>query len=177
MYTILVQMGEEKWTMEAMHLACALARSAWGSGARVALLRLMEVQQLSYLGTSFGEVPPDEAEFRRLKEYNATAEDYGVVFAVHSMQCVSRLDAVVQAADELDAVVVFARVGPSRFAFWQRFQVWNLQRRFRRKQCQLFTLDQPVGSLEWMPSITVRAVVPRQPQPGLPPQPVQDQQP
>ena len=171
MVTILVQMAEEKWTMEAMHLACALAR---GSGAQVALLRLIQVQHPAYLGTSFGDKPPDEREYHRLKEYAATAEDYGIVLAVNSIQCLSPMDALVDAVDQLGADILFAHLAPSRIAYWRRFLVWNLGRRLGQKRCQLFTLDQPVGFIEWMPTITVRAIAPDKPQPKLPHLPMQN---
>lgn len=155
MVTILVQMAEEKWTMEALHLACALARS---TAAQVALLRTIQVPHPGYLGTTFGDKPPDKAEYHRLKEYAATAEDYRINLEVHSMQCLSSLDAVVEAADSLDAVVVFAQVLPSRIVYWRTFQIWNLRRRLALKHRQLFTLDQPRSILEWTPSIVVRAI-------------------
>ncbi|MEO8608199.1 MAG: hypothetical protein ABI690_09975 [Chloroflexota bacterium] len=171
MVTVLVQMAEEKWTMEAMHLACALAR---GSGAQVALLRLVQVQHPSYLGTSFGNKPPDKREYGRLNEYTATAEDYGIALDVHSMQCLSAMDAVVDAVEQLEAVILFAHVAASRIHYWRKFQVWNLGRRLVSKHCQLFTLDQPVGFIEWMPTITVRAVAPNKPQPKYPHLPLQN---
>ena len=171
MVTILVQMAEEKWTMEAMHLACALAR---GTGAQVALLRLIQVQHPSYLGTSFGNKPPDAHEYRRLNEYAATAEDYGITLDVHSMQCLSTTDAVVDAAEQLEAVILFAHVAPSRIGYWRRFRVWNLGRRLAAKHCQMFTLDQPIGFIEWMPTITVKAVVSSTAQPKFPHLPVQN---
>jgi hypothetical protein len=174
MVTILVQMAEEKWTMEAMHLACALAR---GSGAQVALLRLIQVQHPSYLGTSFGNKPPNQREYHRLNEYSATAEDYGIALDIHAMQCLSATDAVVEAVDHLQADIVFAHVASIRISYWRRFQVWNLGRRLASKRCQLFTLDQPVGFIEWMPTITVKAVAADKPQPKFPHLPVQNNHP
>jgi hypothetical protein len=171
MVTILVQMAEEKWTMEAMHLACAVAR---GSGTQVALLRLIQVQHPSYLGTSFGNKPPDERDYHRLNEYAATAEDYGIALGIHSMQCLSAMDALVDAADQLEAVILFAHVAPSRIGYWRRFQVWNLGRRLAQIHCQLFTLDQPVGFIEWMPTITVKAVVSNKPPSKFPHLPLQN---
>src|SRR5258708_6356199 len=142
MYTILVQMAEEKWTMEAMHLACALAHS---TGAQVALLRLVQVQHPSYLGTSFGNRPPDKTEYQRLKEYAATAEDYGAGLTIYWMQCLSSLDALVEAADNLDATIVFAHVIPTWLPFWRKFQVWSMKRRLITNRRQLFTLDEPTS--------------------------------
>ncbi|MBZ0288788.1 MAG: hypothetical protein K8I30_14315, partial [Anaerolineae bacterium] len=174
MSIILVQIADEKWTMEALHLACALARS---TGAQVALLRLIQVRHLSYLGTSFGNTPPDNREYQLLKEYAATAEDYGVPLTIQSMRCVSVMDALVEAVDQLESVILFAHIAPTRISYWRRFQVWNLGRRLALKRCQLFTLDQPVGFIKWMPAVTVRAIVSDKPHPSVPHVPVQDKHP
>jgi hypothetical protein len=171
MYTILVQVAEEKWTMEAMHLACALAHS---TKAQVALLRLVQVRHPGYLGTYFGNRPPDKAEYQRLKEYTATAEDYGAELTIYWMQCLSSLDALVEAADNLDATIVFACVIPTRLPFWRTFQVWNMKRRLMTNHRQLFTLDKPTSIMEWTPSITVKAIPARQPHPQYSQEPVQD---
>ena len=153
MYTILVQLAEEVWTMKALHLACTLARTV---GGEVALLRLMQVDQPGFLGTPFGNQPPDERERRNFEEYAATAEDYDVPMTLVSMQCMSSLEAVADAAEQLDAKVVFAHVPPSRIPYWRRFQVWNMQRALR-PQRQLFTLDQPISTIGWSPAMTVKA--------------------
>lgn len=155
MTNILVQMAEENWTMQALHLACALARN---SNSEVVLLRLMQVQNPNLLGTSFGGHSPNDQEYENLQEYAATAEDYGVSLVIQPMQCISALDAIVDAAEQLDTVVVFAQVLESRIPYWRRFQVWNLERRLRNQRRQLFTLDQPFDHIEWTPSITVTAV-------------------
>jgi sugar phosphate isomerase/epimerase len=157
MYTLLVQMADEQWTMSALHLACALARSVDG---KVVLLRLMQVRHPSYLGTEFGDKSPDEREYQNLKEYAATAEDYGLQLVVQPMQCATSLDAVVDAAEQLDAFVVFAHVPETRFAYWRRFQIWNMERRLHSQHRQLFMLDRPVADIRWMPSITFNAPAP-----------------
>jgi hypothetical protein len=157
MRTILIQMADDDWTMHAMHLACALARNV---EAKIALLRLIHVQHPSYLGTSFGNLPPDNQEYQHLQEYAATAEDYGVELTVYAMQCMASLDAVAEAAANLDAALVFAQVPSSRVPSWRKFQIWNLERRLRMEHCQLFTLDQLPGTIEWVPSITVKAPAP-----------------
>jgi hypothetical protein len=153
MYTILVQKADDNWTMQALHLACAMARN---TGANVALLRLTQVQHLSYLGTPFGNNPPDHEEQNRLKEYTLTAEDYGVELTHYSMQCTTPLDAVVEAAEQIEARVVFAQVPASRISYWRRFQLWSVKRRMHAGCRELYTLDQPIGVQEWAPAITVK---------------------
>jgi hypothetical protein len=157
MYNIMVQMAEEGWTMHALHLACALARN---TGAKIMLLRLIAVQNPGLLAASMNPSSPTEREYASMEEYAATAEDYDVELVVQPMQCVNGLDAIVDAAEQLDALVVFAQVSDSHIPYWHKFQVWNLERRLRLQRRQLFTLDQPIDNIEWTPSITVTAVAP-----------------
>ncbi len=151
MDTILVQMTNKTWTLRALHLACALARS---NGARIVLLRLMQVQHLSYLGTEFGSTPLSQREFAAWHEYAATAGDYGVELVRLSMQCWSVLGAVADAADHVDAQVVFAHIPPSSIPFMGRLQRWSLLRRLSRANRQLFTLEQSDGNSN-PPSIVI----------------------
>lgn len=153
MQTILVQMADKRWTTQALHLACALARN---NQAQLVLLRLMQVEHISYLGSNFGEVAPTHAEYNDLQEYHATAEDYGVDLTLTQMQCIEPFEAVVEAAEHLDANVVFARVLPSRIPYLHRLRLWWLEKRFAAEKRQLYTLDQPSSDGARAPSITVK---------------------
>jgi hypothetical protein len=157
MKKIMVQVANKSWTMEALHLACAMARSGETS---ISLVRFMEVGHPSYLGTSMGSIAPTAQQYQELKDYQETSEDYGVELDVCSIQCLSALDVVAQAADELQADVVFARVPESSIPYWRKFQVWNLERSLKGQHCQLYTLDKPANVSEWVPSVTVKAGVP-----------------
>jgi hypothetical protein len=150
MEPILVQMATDEWTMQALHLACAIARN---NDTQVALLRLIQLEHASYLGTCMGDRQPNHDEYQRLREYAATAEDYGIELTVQSMQCLTLLDAVVQAAEQLNAQLVFAHVADSRIPYWHQAQVWNLERRLHSEGRQLFTLEKPV-TVNWRPPTT-----------------------
>ena len=152
--TILVQIADDAWTFQAIHLASALARN---SDAKLVILRLASVRHLSYLGSDIGKKPVTSDEYARLRNYEATVEDYGVKLVVASMQCVSELDAVAEAADQLDAQVVFARVPESRIPYWQQYQVWKLERRLRQRI--LYTLTNPLRMPNWAPHIMVNTPV------------------
>jgi hypothetical protein len=154
MKKIMVQVTNKEWTMEALHLACALARN---SDTVITLVRFMEVGHPSYLGTNMGNRAPTPAEYQELRDYQATAEDYGVNLEMRSIQCLSPLDVIAQAAEELEATVVFARVPESAIPYWRKFQIWNLERTLKGQQCQLYTLDKPADVTEWVPSVTVKA--------------------
>jgi hypothetical protein len=156
MKKIMVQVTYKNWTMEALHLACAMARDGETS---ITLVRFMEVGHPSYLGTNMGSIAPTPQEYQELKDYQETAEDYDVELDVCSIQCLSALDVVAQAADELQAEVVFARVPESSIRYWRKFQVWNLERNLKGQQCQLYTLDKPANVAEWVPSVTVKTGV------------------
>jgi hypothetical protein len=152
MKKIMVQVTNKSWTIEALHLACAMAR---GGETTITLVRFMEVGHPSYLGTSMGSIVPTAQEYRELQEYQATAEDYGVEFDVRSIQCLSPLEVIAQAAEELEADVVFAHVPESAIPYWRKFQIWNLERSLKSQHGQLYTLDKPANASEWVPSVMV----------------------
>jgi hypothetical protein len=138
MSTILVQLSDVEWTRKALHLACAMARI---QGSNIVLLRLISVPYPSYLGTAFGNVPPTADECQTLNECVATSEDYGVELTIRSMQCISTLDALVDAAEQLDAHAVFAHLPKSRIPYRQALQMWNTRRRLAHDYRELFALE------------------------------------
>ncbi|MCC6614242.1 MAG: hypothetical protein IT320_12245 [Anaerolineae bacterium] len=153
MKTILVQMANRRWTTQALHLACALARN---DQASVVLLRLMQVDRIRDLGSEFGDIAISRAEYRDLLDYSATAEDYGVDISLEQMQCISPLQAVADAAGYLSADVVFARVPESHIPLLRSFQIWQLERRLAPAHRQLYTLDGHDKDGSQMPAITVK---------------------
>ncbi len=134
---ILVQMSEHIWTMQAVHLACAIARN---NQSEVVLLRMIPVTHPSYLGTSYGSAPLTSQERQFIDEYTATAEDYQVVLSVKAMQYVTALDAVMDAAELLDVDIVFANVPQCVIPYWQRFRTWMLERHLAAQHRRLYTL-------------------------------------
>ena len=154
MKKIMVQVANKSWTMEALHLTCAMARN---SETTITLVRFMQVGHPSYLGTNMGNIAPTPQEYQELRDYQATAEDYGVELEIRSLQCLSPLEVMAQAAEELEASVVFARVPESSIPYWRKFQLWNLERSLKGQGCDLYTLDKPANVTEWVPSVTVKA--------------------
>jgi hypothetical protein len=140
MKTLLVQMSDRVWTEEALHVACAMAHSFDGT---VVLLRMMKTEHYSWLGTDFGSESFSPEESNLLWSYKAIAEKYGVELFVQPMQWIDYVDALVQAADELDADAVFAHVPASVMPLWRRFQSWDLRRQLGQRRRVLYTLDQP----------------------------------
>lgn len=154
MNTIMVRMDGERWTTDAMHLACTLAKNM---NAGVTLVRLMCVQHTSWLGTDTGEMPPTASEQKALREYLAIAAKYDVRFEVRSMQYVSLVDALIEAADYLDAGVVFAKLPQGYLPLWHKFELWNLKRRLSASNRQLQTLEQPANTADWSPAVVIKA--------------------
>ena len=134
MKTIMVQMADEQWTKQAMHLASSLARNIDG---KIALLRLVLANNPGLLG--WGIAPPTAEEQRQMEEYAAIAEDYGVEFCVQPMQYISVDGALAQAAELLNASILFAYITQSMIPFWTKFRLWRLLRQL--DNCHLYTLD------------------------------------
>jgi hypothetical protein len=151
MQTIIVQMSDKRWTMEAMHLASALARNIDG---RVVLLRLVLANNPGLLGWEFGLVPATAKEQRQIEDYAAIAEDYGVEFSIKRMQYISLAGALAQAVELLNADVLFAHIAESGVAVLRRLRLWNLRRQLHR--CRLLTLDeeQPLSVEGPLPTAT-----------------------
>ncbi len=147
MKTIIVHMSDEQWTMEAMHLASALARNVNG---RIVLLHLVLANNPGLLGWEIAA--PDLTKNQLMKAYATVAEDYGVEFCVQPMQFINFVDALAEATSLFDASVLFAHIPQSKMPLWQRFQLWSLKHQLRN--CRLYTLDevQPPSLEELIPS-------------------------
>jgi hypothetical protein len=154
MDTILVVISNRKWTTRAVHLACAMARNA---GARLVLLHLMEARSPYLLGLEFCVAPPSNDELQAIAEYGMIAEDYGLDITLQRMQYESLTDALVQAAEVTRPNVIFADVSSSVFPFMRRLLLWNVRRQLTGLRCQLYTLDEPEQTDEWVPSVSLKA--------------------
>lgn len=139
MKTILVQLSTPHWTRQAVHLACAMARS---QHSEVKLLRLVPVGNPGYLGTWLGYKDPPRRQQEEICEYAATAEDYAVPITLCEMQCLAPLEAIAAAADQVDAEAVFVHVPPSRLPGWQKLRIWWLRAKLAAHFRQLYTLTE-----------------------------------
>ena len=153
--TIMIQVGERTWTVETLHSACILARK---TGAEIALVKMIPVQHLSWLGTDFGYRLFTEHDRQELHDYELTLEDYGIQFSINVIQYTMLIDALVQAAKNLDAQVVFAQLPKSPIPYWHQFQTGMLRRRLVYQHRQLF--EQPAVIPE---SLVEEAVLASQP--------------
>jgi hypothetical protein len=151
--TIMVQMADPQWTEQALHLACSLA---WQHKARIVLLRLESVSYPGWLGTELGEPVPTEQETGALQAYAAIAKDYGVDFTVQPMQYITLEGALVDAANLIDAQVVFAQPSKSVIPYWDKLRLWSLERRLAAHKRHLYTLNQPIDTTDWILSMTAK---------------------
>jgi hypothetical protein len=152
--TILIQLSDYSWTVQALHLACSMARS---QRETVTLLRLMQVRHISYLGSEFGRTPITDQEMGELLSYQDTAEDYGVEIELEQMQCLNPIDAIAEAANVLSATAVFARVPPSLIPIWHDLVEARLQYRLWRAGRSLYTL-QPSPNRDQATGIQIKSV-------------------
>ena len=128
---IMVQIADRAWTLEALHCACVMARAR---SAQIALVEMTPVMQPSYLGTELAYLALSESDRMNSLEYQATLEDYGVEFSLYRITYLSLVDAIVEAADYVNAEVVFATIPWSIIPFWQTFQRRQLRRRLARNR-------------------------------------------
>jgi len=150
MATIMVAAGERQWTLEAMHLACALARN---TGKDLVLVQMVSVSQPSYLGANFAHWNNTAEEQAHIRDYIKTAEDYGVNLSVTVFEYIDFVPGLAQAAEHADANVVFATLPNSVISYLRRLRLWNLRRQLKPRT--LYTLDPDTTMPEWKPTITV----------------------
>lgn len=150
---LLIVMGDEDWTLAALHLACAMSRC---SHTEVLLLKMIPVRHPSLLGTEAGFLDFVVEDMQALAEIVAAAEDYGVPLDVQLFQYASYWSGVVDAAAQLGATAVIAHIPPSPIPYIQTFRWWWLRYRLARQQQLFFPLDDLRPSLVWTPSITLQ---------------------
>ncbi|MBX3063582.1 MAG: universal stress protein [Anaerolineae bacterium] len=140
MSTILVQLSERTWTLRALHQACALARR---TRSTLVLLHLMPVTNPYLLGTPLAVTPPSRAELKEIREFELMAEDYGVEVTRQQMQYESLAGALLQAAEQTQAMALFADLPRYGLPVWHQLQHWYLQRGLNSLNCRLLTLGKP----------------------------------
>lgn len=155
MNTILVQMSDQSWTLQAIHLACAMACS---NQTNIILLRLDYVKHPIHLGTDLGFNPPTNQEIAIIAACKNISEQYGVKLRFESFQCATTVGALVTAADEFFADILFAHIQATHIPFWHKLKTWDLTHRLSAIDCQLFTLDKPAQAPDRPLSITITSV-------------------
>ncbi len=145
---ILVCVAEHQWTLEALHLACALASD---SGGRVTLVKMVPVGHPLFLGDSDAYWHYSPAEREEMKAFVAILETYDVPFAAEVFQYVSLAGAIVDAADHFGASTIFATLPHRIIPLWRRYELWTMRRQFRQRNCPFYTLETALETLIWVP--------------------------
>ncbi len=135
---IMVQVSDPEWTAGALHLACRLAQR---HDAQLALVHLIPVQHLGWLGTDFAYSLVTPQTQRQLHKFELTLEDYGMISATYVMQCISLTQGIVQAAELTGAQIVFAHLPKSFLPYWAKFEWNSLRRRLARQHRTLMEQD------------------------------------
>ena len=130
---IMVQAANREWTMAALHCACLLARNM---SARIKLVKMIPVQHPSWVGTEWGYLDFTKQEQADFEEYQATLEDYGVEYTPVLFQYLTLAEGIAEAADYVDAQIVYATIPESIIPLWIRFQRWMLGRQLARQERQ-----------------------------------------
>jgi hypothetical protein len=151
MTTIMIQISDDVWTTQAVHLACAMARKSAASGAgSVALLRLIPAQHVRSLGFMQGADPIDPALAARLDSYAMIAAQYGIEITLNTMQYEALDEALAQAVEQLGASALFAPRPQAWLGLWSKFQIWTLKRMLSAQHCEWHSLQNNSG---WTPTV------------------------
>lgn len=153
MATILVQMADHQWTVQAMHLACSAARN---TGYELVLLHLLSVKNPGLLGSSVATGAPTSSEWEDIEDYALIAEDYGITLRLQPMTYTTLIDALAQAAEVLQPTLMFAHIPNGRIHWLHRVRLWLLERQLARVGCALSTLEQHDQYIERVPEIVMR---------------------
>jgi hypothetical protein len=86
-------------------------------------------------------VLPSGQELRNLQEYRLTAEEYGIMLVIRTMQYVTMKEAVVRVVDYLDADTVFARLPRSFIPWWHDLQRYSIKQQLAAYQRRLSMVD------------------------------------
>lgn len=150
---LMIVMGKREWTLNALHLACAMSRRG---EADIWLLKMIPVRHPLLLGTKSGSLDFSQADAQAIVEAAATVEDYDVPLQFRLFQYASYWSGVVDAAAQLNVTAVIVHVPPSPLPYWEAWRRWWLNYRLVRQQQQFLTLDDLKPSLVWAPSITLQ---------------------
>lgn len=152
-FRLMIIMGDKAWTLAALHLACAVSRRG---ETELLLIKMVPVRHPALLGTEAGFVDFAAKDGLALAEMGATAEDYGVSVNVHLFQYANYWPGIVDAAAQLGATAVIARIPPSSFPYWQELRLRWLRLQLGRQHQIFFPLDDLQPSLVWTPSLTLQ---------------------
>jgi hypothetical protein len=149
---IMLVLSDRQWTLMAIHLASAMARSRRGE---VILLKLVAVRHPVLLADDAGYLDYTSEDRQAVWEFEKTAAAYGVPYSTVVCRYASYVHAVVDAAEQLGAEAVFAPHAASRLPIWSAVQHWWLRHSLTRHGRALYTLEHTGDTPDWSPAITL----------------------
>lgn len=139
---IMVCLSKDKqWTAKAVQLACGLAKDIQ---AEIVLVKMIPVDHLSWLNSEAGYAHLQEDDFMEAACFGRICTDDGVAVSFLPFQYYTLADAIVDAADYLNAGAVFATLPPSLVKPWHRFQMKSLEHHLNAHRHSLYALDKPL---------------------------------
>jgi len=154
MSTIMVQIMDPQKTLEALHFACALAH---GQHTKVVLVKMVPVEHLSWLGSELGNHYFTDDDNQALRNYREIACSYDVEVETQTYQYTTFTSAIVQAADYVDARIIFAELPPSAVPLWYRFRAWLVRQALAERGKSLYLLEKGASPNFGAPSVLVPA--------------------
>ena len=150
---IMVVTGEHAWTLQALHLAAAMARE---TGASLLLVEPVRVSHLEYLGAGLRETLLPYERLVALSEYSAAIRDYGIEVAVAPYEYTDYAGGLVSAVEQIAPLAVFAPAPGGRLPLLAAARLWLLRRALGRP---LYTLGAGDGAATWTPASPVETPV------------------
>jgi hypothetical protein len=92
-----------------------------------------------------------------LRDYEKVVESCGIEVQTCLLQVVSSLKGIIDAADAVDAQIVFAQVPHSLIPFRHAWQTRILRRSLETRQRQVYMLDYQGTPPDWKPSPPIPA--------------------
>ena len=151
---IMVVTGEHAWTLQALHLAAAMARE---TGASLLLVEPVRVSHLEYLGAGLREALLPYDRLTALHEYAAAIRDYGIEVTIAPYECTDYIGGLLSAVDQVAPLAVFAPAPGGRLPLLAEARLWYLRRALRRP---LYTLSAGDGMARWTPAAPESAAGP-----------------
>jgi hypothetical protein len=143
MPTIMVQMDDRKWTLNALREACQQARTR---GAQVVLALMLPQRHVVFGGIDVARYNFTDAECEDLRDYNAVAEQYGVPLMTHVFEYDDLESGLAYAADTLNADTVYARLPGALLPVTQHGNERHLEQVLEAHKHHLRVLETPIVS-------------------------------
>ena len=139
---IMVVTGEHTWTLQALHLAAAMARE---TGASLLLVEMVRVGHVEYLGAGLREVLLPYERLEALRNYTDAVRGYGIPITVAPFEYLDYTGGLLSAAEQSEALAVFAPA-PAGLRPLAAARLWRLRRALRRP---FYTLGAGDGAAVW----------------------------